>query len=290
MPIDEARVERELRQWVEEELAPILREGSLSSSTVASQILRELVELTRFNDEGIGYAPDQFTLSVHPEAALGLAGSFTDIHESISRLLEKRLAKVGYRMSRRLHVSLATDPTLAVGEIQVIAWHSGDPLKVTRELSPEVVAEVGRPPEDAFLMVAGKRHFALKLPQIRVGRLLENDLVLNDPHVSRRHALIRLEEGRYVLYDLRSTAGTRVNGDPIRSHRLHAGDVINFADVEVIYGQGPGRPPSEVLEYSPPEELADLREDTPLDLKSLDFPTSAMRKDDPDHSDQGTED
>jgi hypothetical protein len=187
-------------------------------------------------------------------------------------------------------VSLATDPTLSIGEIQVIAWHSGDPLKVTRELSPEVVAEVGHPPEDAFMMVAGKRHFPLNAPQIRIGRLLENDLVLNDPHVSRRHALIRLEEGRYVLYDLRSTAGTTVNGDPIRSHGLRAGDVINFGNVEVIYGQGPGRPPSEVAEYSPPQDPADTAQVTPLDLKALDFPTKTFRMDDSDDSEEVTED
>ncbi|MCB0314759.1 MAG: FHA domain-containing protein, partial [Calditrichaeota bacterium] len=41
-------------------------------------------------------------------------------------------------------------------------------------------------------------------------------------------AEIRLEEGRYVLYDLKSTNGTRVNGQRIEHHVLQDGDVVEF--------------------------------------------------------------
>jgi len=109
---------------------------------------------------------------------------------------------------------------------------------------------------------------------------LENDLVLNDPHVSRRHALLRLEEGRYVLYDLRSAAGTRVNGEPVRSQALNPGDVVRLAGQEMIYGERPGRPPTKVPPYAPPSAEHELGYDvTPLDLKRLDFPTRTIRRD-----------
>jgi len=47
---------------------------------------------------------------------------------------------------------------------------------------------------------------------INIGRDPRNDLVLFDKKVSRHHAQIRLERGWPVIYDLRSTNGTFVNG------------------------------------------------------------------------------
>lgn len=50
---------------------------------------------------------------------------------------------------------------------------------------------------------------------ITIGREYSNDLVLDDPKVSRSHAQIDHREGKYFLTDLNSTQGTRLNGDKI---------------------------------------------------------------------------
>lgn len=275
---DTARLEKALRRWVEGALMPLLREGSLSSESMASRLVREIDELARFDAGGTAFVPDQFTFSFHPDALVGLGGSLTDVHASLSQSLEDKLIDLGFRTARRLHVSLATDPTLEVGQVQVIGWHSGDPLKVTRELSPSALTEAGTPPEEAFLMLQGRRHFPLQAEEIRVGRLLENDLVIDNPHVSRRHALIRLEHGRFVLYDLKSTAGTTVNGKMVAKAILRPGDLITVADVEIVYGEGPGGPPAESSAYSPPEGRPEESDVTPLDLKPFDFPTRSFHK------------
>jgi serine protease Do len=53
------------------------------------------------------------------------------------------------------------------------------------------------------------------------------DVDLDDPQVSRRHAIVRLEHGELVVEDLRSTNGTRVNGDRVEGTRtLRSGDTI----------------------------------------------------------------
>src|SRR3990172_1240264 len=49
----------------------------------------------------------------------------------------------------------------------------------------------------------------------RLGRQLDNDIVFNEEFVSRFHAEIRLEDGKYVLYDNESTSGTLVNSQKI---------------------------------------------------------------------------
>ena len=60
---------------------------------------------------------------------------------------------------------------------------------------------------------------------ISIGRLPECDINLADPNVSRRHAEVRPAGTSFVLTDLRSTNGTRVNGTPVTEQVLRDGDV-----------------------------------------------------------------
>src|SRR5439155_1286905 len=59
-----------------------------------------------------------------------------------------------------------------------------------------------------------------------IGRDPQNDVVLDDRRVSRKHAEIRLRLGRYTLYDLQSTNGTYVNGRRVAEKVLDDGDKI----------------------------------------------------------------
>lgn len=54
--------------------------------------------------------------------------------------------------------------------------------------------------------------------EMAIGRQ-DGDLVLEDPEVSRRHAVLRRSGGSVVVEDLESTNGTFVNGERIRSPR-----------------------------------------------------------------------
>jgi pSer/pThr/pTyr-binding forkhead associated (FHA) protein len=70
-------------------------------------------------------------------------------------------------------------------------------------------------------------------PVLTIGRSDECDLKIHDRFVSRSHAVIRSDDNHLVLQDLRSTAGTTVNGTPCeRPTELHDRDVLSFADVE----------------------------------------------------------
>ncbi|MEE8369827.1 MAG: cyclic nucleotide-binding domain-containing protein, partial [Dehalococcoidia bacterium] len=62
--------------------------------------------------------------------------------------------------------------------------------------------------------------------EITIGRLPQNDLVLNDPQVEAVHARIRDMEGRWVIYDEDTAIGTYVNRRRIRVAELHDGDEI----------------------------------------------------------------
>jgi pSer/pThr/pTyr-binding forkhead associated (FHA) protein len=69
-----------------------------------------------------------------------------------------------------------------------------------------------------------------------IGRDPSCNLVLEDPHVSRTHAVIRTEGNRTVLEDMDSSGGTTVNGTrAARTRDLRSGDVISFATVRARY-------------------------------------------------------
>ncbi len=65
-----------------------------------------------------------------------------------------------------------------------------------------------------------------------VGRAPDNQIVLPDPRVSARHAIIRLEGGRWWIEDLGSRNGTRLNGVQISGRApLRNGDIVAFGPV-----------------------------------------------------------
>jgi pSer/pThr/pTyr-binding forkhead associated (FHA) protein len=70
---------------------------------------------------------------------------------------------------------------------------------------------------------------------VTIGRSPENSIRLEDVSVSGRHAEIRLMDENCHLKDLNSTNGTLVNGAPVTSVQLHAGDRVRFGKVEAHY-------------------------------------------------------
>ena len=63
-----------------------------------------------------------------------------------------------------------------------------------------------------------------------LGRSSQSDIVLPDKFTSRRHALISRTDGGYVIEDLGSHNGTRVNGEQIdRAVAIRDGDVVKLS-------------------------------------------------------------
>jgi len=70
--------------------------------------------------------------------------------------------------------------------------------------------------------------FNIELAVTSIGRGPRNDIVLEHPTVSRRHAEICFENERYLLYDIASKNGTRLNGRYIHKEKLSDGDTIQI--------------------------------------------------------------
>ncbi len=216
---------------------------------------------------GNKYVPDQYTLSLEPVSFTQSARSSQEIQNQLRMSLKTALTSTDLMLARDPHFTLATDPTLSAGSVRVIAWHSRDPLHLVDEVVTPVVGDTDKPPTGAFLIIQGKRHYRLKKHLITIGRRLDSDLVLDDQHISRKHARLLVRHGKYVLIDEKSTAGTRVNGQLIDEQTLKPGDVITIAKIDLIYGEGPEGPPDITPPYRPTDKPTDRDQITPLGLK-----------------------
>lgn len=65
---------------------------------------------------------------------------------------------------------------------------------------------------------------------IRIGKADDNDLVLDDSHVSRYHARLIRQDGAWLLEDLSSTNGTYVNEAQVSKKRITSTDRIRLGD------------------------------------------------------------
>jgi adenylate cyclase len=66
--------------------------------------------------------------------------------------------------------------------------------------------------------------FNLTKSEASIGRANDNDIVLNDFSVSRRHAYLKKEDGVWVIYDNQSTNGVRVNDRLVPRSSVGDGD------------------------------------------------------------------
>ena len=88
----------------------------------------------------------------------------------------------------------------------------------------------------AYLRESPGQSYALREAATRIGRLSDNDIVLDTPKVSRHHAVIVDTGTSWVINDLRSSNGVQVQRERIRSATpLHDGDHIHIGEHEFTF-------------------------------------------------------
>lgn len=88
--------------------------------------------------------------------------------------------------------------------------------------------------QNVFLIM-NRQMIPLEKKVIRLGRQLDNDIVFHEESISRLHAKILYEDGKYVLYDNNSTSGTFVNSKRVDRCVLNSGDLISFSTIQLMF-------------------------------------------------------
>ena len=79
------------------------------------------------------------------------------------------------------------------------------------------------------------QEYTMTQPAMVIGRTEDNDVVVNHRSISRHHAKIVCENGRYAVVDLQSSNGVRVNGEEYSKVELRRGDVIDLGHVRLRF-------------------------------------------------------
>jgi hypothetical protein len=82
----------------------------------------------------------------------------------------------------------------------------------------------------------GQQVYRIEKPVVKIGRQLNNDIIVEDKRVSRYHAQIKYQNGQFMLFDLGSTNGITVNGMPgVRQHALRSGDRFTIGSYDFYF-------------------------------------------------------
>jgi pSer/pThr/pTyr-binding forkhead associated (FHA) protein len=107
------------------------------------------------------------------------------------------------------------------------------------------------------------RPFDLIEDRLTVGRSADNNIRVEDKTISSHHATLTFDGNDYVLKDLNSTNGSRVNGRRITEVKLSHGDHVRLGHVELRY-ESEARKSGQPL--PPTARGVDLTTTTPLSV------------------------
>ena len=200
--------EQRLERLVEGVFAKTFRSG-LKPVEVGRRLTRDM-DLHRTLGVNGPLAPNHFSVA--------LSAADSEQFESFSEVFTRELAESardharaeGYGFVGPVHVELHVDPSLTQGQFLVASGFQEAP---------------GGAPVGSIFLDDGRRIEIGETPLV-IGRMPECDVALSDPNVSRRHAEVRRQGTGFVVVDLGSTNGTRVNGAQIKERVLNNGDEI----------------------------------------------------------------
>jgi len=183
------------------------------------RLVREMDDNRSVGVRGGTLVPNSFTVSL----ATSDLEQFEGVQDSLCRELadaaREHARDEGYSFMGPIDVTLEVDERLHTGAFQIVG---------------RMVEGEGGVGAGSIVLPSGDR-FALTDSIITIGRHPDSNLVLADPNVSRNHAEIRPQGDKYIVVDLGSTNGTRINGVRIDTQVLQDGDEISFGNTRMRF-------------------------------------------------------
>jgi hypothetical protein len=218
--------------------------------------------LTKQMDEGRmvsisrTYAPNDFTVHLSREDSESIKAYQASLNDELIQYASTHAENKNYHLMSPPRIRFETEDTLRFGEFGVTAKLTGgdgprekgapqDTSGQTRifrteessggqidqgtaTISADEARRHGLAREIVEVVLGDEKHPLEGRGPWSVGRSQENDIVINDPNVSRRHARISRADGGFVVEDLGSTNGTLLDGAPIDRERIEGGDELTF--------------------------------------------------------------
>lgn len=245
-----------------------------SSRNVEDVIVQKLAGVIQQNMDAAqgdsSVLPDVYTLVVHPDTAK------TWMNEGLLAVILHSIVTVaqeaGFKFTIPPTITVNTDGKMPANDVKILTSYRMEIMAETNAMPQSQDPEgqndlIEALPENCFLIVEGVKIFPLNVPVVNIGRRMDNQLIIDDPRVSRNHAQLRCIKGRYVVFDLNSTGGTFVNGQRTSQSVLYPGDVISLAGLALIFGQD-----------NPPAQQG-MKDTSPFKSPVADRPTASLERD-----------
>lgn len=251
-----------------EEFAEKLVEGAfkrlrgrwLEPVEMAHQLSRAM-EDNRTIGAGKIFVPNVYRVGLHPETFQQFVSFKEPLEQELASYLAEEAEIRGFEFVGRPHVVITVETGVSRGRLTIAAELAGEAsppvnrIDATQAILTDelrgVKATAPPSPREQLQLVIDQRIIPLDRPPISIGRSLDNDVILQDATVSRRHAQMVFRHGRWLLRDLHSTHGTQVNGHPVEECVLRPGDTITFGGVVVRVQAPPDAEPPPEPERAP---------------------------------------
>lgn len=231
--------------------APAGRLGArLQPVSLSKRIERAMDTNKSFRDEGV-IVPNVYELHLSSTDFATFASYRTSLEDDLAHGVLARARREHYTLVARPHVTIVADGALSRGDVRVAASVRDEEGERVVAAEPAIVASetmvFSRPDADAppasaphaYLLVRSESgqavQFDLGGPVISIGRATDNDVILDDPEVSRHHCQLKLQHGAYSFADLGSRNGSQVNGQAVNEIALGPGDVIRIGSTEIEF-------------------------------------------------------
>ncbi len=243
-----SRVEAFLQRLFE---APAGRLGArIQPVTLAKRIERAMDTNKSFRDQGI-LVPNHYDLHLNPGDSQAFDSYRSSLEDDLAHGALAHARRERYTLVARPRVRLVADGGVPRGDVRVAANvvdERGDRLKEDRPMPASSDTMIFQrtaqdaAPESArraYLLVSTDGQPAVQFdlggPLIGVGRASDNDVIVDDPLVSRHHCQLKLQHGAYGFADLGSRNGSFVNGQQVSEIALGPGDVIRIGSTDIEF-------------------------------------------------------
>lgn len=212
------RFERALERLVEGAFAKAFKSG-LQPVELGRRLTREM-DLRRTVSVNGMVAPNHFDIELSP--------ADTERFQSFMDAMKRELVETAREHARTERYSF-------VGPVAV-EINTAENLSAGRyNIKAALLEQPGGGPTGLLVLSDGRR-IQLTDESVTIGRLPECEISLPDPNISRRHAEVKRHGNDYVVIDLGSTNGTKVNGLAVSGERrLVDGDVISLGATTVKF-------------------------------------------------------
>ena len=197
------------------------------------------------------YVPNHYRVFLSPSDRDQFASYEPALRKELSDYLLEHARQERYALTSRPQIEFHTDDRLDLGEFgiqaQLLGQPEGDKEPPQADYGHTMVYTPDKatpPPKDfmserrgrGYVIADGKRN-VLAGERLTIGRSRECEVVVDDPNVSRRHAELRKTIEGWMVVDLGSTNGVKVNGKRVKEEVLRPGDKITLGLVELEYGE-----------------------------------------------------